>query len=260
MKRTNQDDGAKDAKRKKFDLPTSDEQRQLHQMEILMKNNLLNLQCKELIEEMEEKSRSLYSSKKLSAFLSSLEKDLMSTSKKHSCHDREISFEWVESQRYPGLSTPLSLQPSSEPVNFMYRSPVNVAVIGSYKTQSVTAPFYNIDVSVTIPKESVDARDILDFGYFNKRKLFLAGLRKTLEICNNKLHNKNAYHNFETVYFKCDDRKPVLQFQPVFSDSVVIRIFPTVSIPSFLLDHKFLTSFFFFLFNSWRKNQLKLHN
>lgn len=69
-------------------------------------------------------------------------------------------------------------------------------------------------------------RDVLNHVYFDKRALFLAGLRKTLEKANKK--NGEKYKVFSFEYLKGDVRKPVLSIVPSFSSSVVVRLIPVV--------------------------------
>lgn len=69
----------------------------------------------------------------------------------------------------------------------------------------------------------------MDYAYFNKRKLFLAGIRKTLEKCNLKFHDNQMYRDFSVHYFKCDERKPVIVLKTPFSDELSIRIIPVLS-------------------------------
>jgi hypothetical protein len=139
---------------------------------------------------------------------------------------------WTKKQTYSGLDEPISLDDEFVPPSIVYESPSLVKIIGSYTNQTMTSPFYNIDISVQIPDSIISSRDILDFAYFNKRKLYLAGLRKTLEMCNAKVHGNQAYKLFEVFYFKSDDRKPILCLRPAFTDGIMIRIFPTVIIVS----------------------------
>lgn len=70
-------------------------------------------------------------------------------------------------------------------------------------------------------------RDVVNHVYFQKRALFLAALRKSLEKINIKQGER--YQNFQFKPFKGDERKMILALQPSFSDAVTIRLIPTVS-------------------------------
>lgn len=132
-------------------LPTSEEQRQLQQLEILMKNNLLNLQAKELIQQIDASSK--LSGKKVAEFLSTLDADSKDTSKS-TCHKRQVTAEWVQQQAgYEALQFA-----SSEDVEIEYRSPSELLTTGSYATNTCISPFYNIDILVTIPTKLIESR------------------------------------------------------------------------------------------------------
>lgn len=157
--RSEEDGGNKKSKKNPNLLPTQDEQKQLKQIDILLKNNLLNLECKELLAETKEKSKQIISSKKLQELVLKLTDDLKNTSKT-SCHGREISFDWVQAQNYVGLERPLSVPTSFNDTQFsiIYQSPQSVDVIGSFRNQTLTAPDYNIDIAVVIPNGIINSR------------------------------------------------------------------------------------------------------
>ncbi len=82
----------------------------------------------------------------------------------------------------------------------------------------------------------------MNHSYFDKRKLFLAGLRKSLEQVDKKTSsNKGSvgerYKNFHTVLFKHDARKPLLQFQPGYSSSIYVRVIPVIPEGVFKMTH-----------------------
>lgn len=74
---------------------------------------------------------------------------------------------------------------------------------------------------------SLRYRDVVNNVYFQKRALFLAAVRKSLEKINVKQGER--YQNFQFVLFKDDDHKVILTLQPLFSDAVTIRLIPTVN-------------------------------
>lgn len=132
-------------------LPSSEEQRQLQQLEILMKNNLLNLQAKELIDQVDASSK--LSGKKVVEFLSTLDADVKDTSKS-TCHKRQVTSDWVQQQSgYESLQFHCPEECSIE-----YRSPTELLTSGSYATNTCISPFYNIDILVTIPAKLIETR------------------------------------------------------------------------------------------------------
>ena len=133
------------------DLPTQYDQKQLQQMEILMKSNLLQLHTKELLQNVDANVK--FSSKKLNEWLEQLKTDLQSTAK-YTCHNREITNEWLDNQSY-GLE--LNLR-EGETCQIAYIAPKQVEVVGSFDSNTGTAPLYNIDIAVTIPAEILSSR------------------------------------------------------------------------------------------------------
>lgn len=133
-------------------LPSNEEQRQLQQLEILMKNNLLNLQAKELIQQIDASNK--LSGKKVVEFLAALETDMKDTAK-FTCHKRDITAEWVmqqsgyESLQFHNVSADMSIN---------YRSPSEITVSGSHVSHACVVPFYNIDVLVTMPASIIQSR------------------------------------------------------------------------------------------------------
>lgn len=134
-------------------LPSSDEQRQLQQLEILMRNNLINLQTKELLQQVDPSYK--YSSKKLQEWLATLLIDLKDVSAK-TCHGRVISANWLKKQNYNGFE--LVNATGNEDFSIDYTSPQVVEVLGSYNYGTGVAPFYNIDIAVQIPVDIIQPR------------------------------------------------------------------------------------------------------
>lgn len=130
-------------------LPTRDEQKQLQQVEILMKTNLFHLQVKELLDQISCKDK--LSTKKLDQWMTNLESDLLSQAK-YTCNSRVISTSWVDSLSYEGLNF------VNSNVEITYGTPTQVTPIGSFAYNTGTAPFYTIDIAVTMPAECIQAK------------------------------------------------------------------------------------------------------
>ena len=77
-------------------------------------------------------------------------------------------------------------------------------------------------------------RDVLDHRYFDKRRLFLAGLWKTLELCDKKREQK-LYSSIHSSLLKHDSRKPILEVVPRFCEHFTVRVIPIVSLLSLLV-------------------------
>lgn len=130
-------------------LPSAEEQRQLQQLEILMKNNLLNLQVKELIAEVNDNDK--MNSKKMASFIQTLESDLKDRAK-YTCHKRMVNADWCKTQ-FPDLARifPDNATTDSDQVFIEYKSPLSMEITGSHSHQTMIAPFFNIDILLPMP-------------------------------------------------------------------------------------------------------------
>lgn len=137
-------------------LPSAEEQRQLQQLEILMKNNLLNLQVKELISEVNDSEK--MSSKKMTSFVQTLESDLKDRAK-YTCHKRMVNVDWCKTQ-FPVLAHifPDDATSDKDQVFIEYESPSTVEVTGSHSHQTMIAPFYNIDILLPMPTSIIQPK------------------------------------------------------------------------------------------------------
>ena len=130
-------------------LPSSEEQKQLQQLEILMKNNLLNIQTKELIDQVDASSK--IATKKVASFIESLKGDIMSTAKS-TCHQRLVTVDWIVNQAKYNLGF------HDNEMSIEYQSPKEVVVTGSHSFQTCISPFYNVDILVTMPNSLFTSR------------------------------------------------------------------------------------------------------
>ena len=105
--------------------------------------------------------------------------------------------------------------------------------------RTVTKPELNLDVALTIPKDCLREKDILNGVYFEKRRVYLN------EIANALCHQdkQNLFSDVHFGLFRGDPRKPYLMIYPAMigetKTKFVIRIFPCLSPDNFKLD-KFL--------------------
>jgi hypothetical protein len=155
----------KKSSKRKLEVPTQDEQKQLQQVDIVLKNSLLNLECRELISEMHEKVSDAVPTNDLSVWFQQFKRDISGVSNKHSLHHRCISFEWVKSQHYRGLDNALSNDFTSEESDsalfptIVYHNPTeDPYFIGSYCNHNLTSPYINVDIAITIPDGVIEQR------------------------------------------------------------------------------------------------------
>ena len=122
-------------------LPSHDEQKQLKQMDILMKNNLLGLQTAELIEQ--TKTEKKFSSAKFTTWI-------------------ENFFEDLKTDNY---SPKLSTSDSTEQLHFYndnitidFAPPTLIEKIGALATNTTILPTSIVEIAVQIPNELFAAR------------------------------------------------------------------------------------------------------
>lgn len=111
-------------------------------------------------------------------------------------------------------------------VDFKFRKPDSVEIIGSYALKTAAKPFLNIDLAVRIPKACFHEKDFLNHRYHAKRCLYLLVIKKHLNSC-------SVVKNIKWSTFQDDARKPILIIHPGEMDNdtgndFVIRIIPTV--------------------------------
>ena len=140
-----------DRKRARHALPTNEEQRDLNNAEIVMKTNLLQLQVHELLQQVNGVRK--LKTKRVDDFLEMLLSDVTERVK-DTCHDREVSHEWMKKQSFFGLE----LVNSEDNLSITYRKPIKAEYLGSYSNESSTIPILNIDIGVLLPNDTFEER------------------------------------------------------------------------------------------------------
>ena len=142
-------DASREAKRPKYDLPTKDEQRNLQQVEAVLRSNLIQLQASELLAQV--KPGKHFESRKLLDWIDQLKKDLLSSS----LSNVELSQEWLHDHNLTGLQLSKN---ASESVNFTFQPPTSLEFIGSFSSSTATAPLLNIDIALALPEAMFTTR------------------------------------------------------------------------------------------------------
>jgi U3 small nucleolar RNA-associated protein 22 len=208
-------------KRPKVALPSQDEQKQLQQVETLMQSNLLGLQVDELLVEVDGDAK--LQKKKLQKWILLLKEALAADS---SMAGTELSGSWLKKQRKKhGLSLRLSNEEDPS-LKLQYEKPASLSVDGSSATHTSTSPYLNVDIAVCMPSSAFDSRDILNHRYFDKRKLYLAGLCRAL-VEDEQLGLSAADMQFAA--FKGDANKPLLLFPCPAAPHICVRLIPAVA-------------------------------
>lgn len=139
-------------KKARTELPTKDEQKNLQQIESLMNSNLFNLQVSEILAQVD--CVSSFQKKKVSTWLTALVSDV--SVPQHIDNNPSIDEKWLSNQDLSGFQ--LSHFIKSTKVQFDFAPPVAVETVGSSVIKTATAPFLNIDVTVTMPPDIFETR------------------------------------------------------------------------------------------------------
>jgi hypothetical protein len=148
---TNQGDAnAKSSKKRKQEiLPTLDEQRQLNQVEFIVKHNFISLQVAEMITEI--KPAKGYKSKSLNSFIEKVIDTIKDKTKRFK--NKDIDIAWLKKQAIDQIPI---VNYGSGDVKIKFEPSESVDVIGSVQLQTMTNPISNVDIAVTIPSTCFD--------------------------------------------------------------------------------------------------------
>lgn len=171
--------------------PTLEEIKELRDTQNLFHSNLFKLQVKEMLEELQLKSKyTSYIETWLESFkeaVQGFEDSLLDT-----CH----------------LEVPLTLLP--KPFNFQFLKPTAAPkLIGAAATGTLLGPKIVVDVSLEMPAECFQKDDYLNLIYDQKRALYLATVASKLKELTGFAADQFAYN-----YFKNNPLKPVLEITP----------------------------------------------
>lgn len=171
--------------------PTLEEIKELRDTQNLFHSNLFKLQVKEMLEELQLKSKfTSYIETWLESFkeaVSEFEDSLLDT-----CH----------------LEVPLTLL--KKPFNFQFLKPTSPPkLIGAAATGTLLGPKIVVDVSLEMPAECFQRDDYLNLIYDQKRALYLATVASKLKELSGFAADQFAYN-----YLRNNPLKPVLEITP----------------------------------------------
>lgn len=145
------EDSPRDTKRRKFELPTIDEQQQLNHTQHLLQQNLIQLQLQEMITEVTPSK--LYDSKYIKSRLEIICETLMANALPSG--DDVISQEWINDKGLTGIKLE---NYTNSAVSLSYMKPQSIDISGSFASQTVTTPFVNIDLVLKMPGSCFNER------------------------------------------------------------------------------------------------------
>jgi hypothetical protein len=136
-------DGDHKAKRAKLNLPSTDEQKNLHNVDSLMRSNLLELQVKELIEQV--RADKTFDKKKNSKWFDVL-KDALENKK-------------MKDMKVNGTPPRIVIGSEDDFVSHIdFAKPESLKVLGSRVLETAVSPSLNIDIGVVMPAALFDEK------------------------------------------------------------------------------------------------------
>ena len=127
----------------KLQLPTKDEQKQLQQMDILMKTNILQLKVDSLLNEVS--ADKILIKTQVQAWIESVQSIINTDTKSIKLNEK-----WMNKEGFKGLELH---NKDDSTLEIMSSKPYKMDVIGSSVYKTATNPILNIDIAVTIPNE-----------------------------------------------------------------------------------------------------------
>ncbi|KAH8417147.1 hypothetical protein KR222_004756, partial [Zaprionus bogoriensis] len=195
--------------------PTLEEIKELRDTQNLFHSNLFKLQVKEMLQELQLKSKyTSYIETWLESFKSAVlefEDGLLDT-----CQ----------------LEVPLSLQ--KKPFNFQFLTPTAPPrLIGAAATDTLLGPKLEVDVSLEMPAQCFQKEDYLNLVYDQKRALYLATVASKLKQLPAFAADQFAYN-----YHGNNPLKPVLELTPVakVGRQLLLRLYITAPAQIFKLS------------------------
>lgn len=131
-------------------LPVGKEQLQLNQAQSLVKSNLISLQINEMLNEVDIER--ITKKKKLVEWQQSF---MDALSRISSDQTTDLSWSWLQTKQMKCLN--LNQYQIDTAAHFETKSPT-VELIGSYRSESSTFPYVNIDIALLLPIEMFESR------------------------------------------------------------------------------------------------------
>jgi hypothetical protein len=151
-------DGADDhaSKKQKVTLPTRDEQKQLQQVELLMKSNLLQMQIDQILDEVS--GESIMNKKKVSSWADTVVNLLKEEASFNGIKNVALNKKTVKKLGLKSLDVLSLVNSDDESLQVQFAPPAAVDVVGSTQSHTALSAMFNIDVVVTMPAGIFEAR------------------------------------------------------------------------------------------------------
>lgn len=144
------------SKQQKIALPTRDEQKQLQQVELLMKSSLLQLQVDQILEEVD--SSAIANKKRVVTWMDEVVNILKDTSKYGKSVGATLNKKIIKKLGLKGVDLLNLVNGDDSSIQLNFQPPAAVDVVGSTVHQSAISAMFNIDVAVTMPSSLFDSK------------------------------------------------------------------------------------------------------
>lgn len=186
---------SKSASSDKFALPSTEELTNLKDTAELFKSNLFKLQIQELLSETVPATHKL---NKLNTWLYDLKAILDSIPTQTVKIDSTLPIGYT-------LRSGNHFSKESQAGVFTYHPPSRIDLIGSYLLHTLTRPYTNVDIVLTIPKSMFGEKDFMDHRYHDKRAAYLSVIYTAL-----KKHIGQEFTEMKVCGLRGEVTKPVL--------------------------------------------------
>ena len=143
-------------KRAKVALPTKDEQKQLQQVELLMKSNLLQLQVDQILEEVS--GEAIMGKKKVIEWAAGLVQLLKSGDSFKDVSGTTLNKKIIKKLGLKSINQLSLVNGSDESMKVEFVPPTAADLVGSTENHTSLSAMFNIDIAVTMPASIFESR------------------------------------------------------------------------------------------------------
>lgn len=143
-------------KKQKVVLPTKDEQKQLQQVELLMKSNLLQIQVDQILEEVS--GDPILGKKKVASWVESIIGLLKDDASYNGIKDNAISRKTLKKSGLKMISIMSLVNAEDDSLQINFAAPESVDLIGSTENHTALSSMFNVDVAITMPASLFESR------------------------------------------------------------------------------------------------------
>ena len=146
-------------KRVKYELPTKDEQKQLQQMDLLMKSSLLQLELEQLLSEVS--GQGVFAKSKVVQWVKAVTSFLTSSPAVTTLVGSTLTEKTIKTAGLTAMKILHMVNTMDDSMELVFQAPVAVDLIGSHTYKTATAPMLNIDIAVTMAGSMFDTKYVI---------------------------------------------------------------------------------------------------